>query len=401
MFSTQRAMSLPQIVVLYLATISLMLLVACGGRGVSATNGGSTGTNGGTSGESNSGGGSTGGTGSSNPGSGGGSQHATFVYSRISGSQIVGYKLNSGGTLTSLGGSPFAISGGSIAGSGTHLLVVNQGQVSSYGIDSQSGALTPQSQTAASGASYVAAQGSDVYVTGTNSAGDFVVYGFSVGQSGTLTAVSGSPFLLQQSCDLCAEPYGIRADAKYVVAYVGNGQFSSGGFTLYARQSDGSLAKASAFGANSILDVALAPSDQFLYAVDSGEDSILAMSIDSGGQMKEIQDFVPTVSSFAGVTVSNNGQYLLASDSPNSLIAYTLNSDGSVGSEASHIQTGGSSSPSATLGGVTLDPSGSYVVLQGQNDLEVYRFDQSSGSLTNGGRASTGSVPGRPVIVSF
>lgn len=331
------------------------------------------------------------------PGGSGSSGPATFVYARTSGSEVSGFRLNADGTLIALAGSPFAVAGTQIAASGGHLFSSSSSQLLVFGIDPQSGALTAQSQVAVpqqgQSTGEVAAAGGTVYSTGTNDAGDFVVYAFNVGQNGQLTPVAGSPFPLSGACELCVMPESIAVDAKYLVVGEGGGEHSAGGFTVFTRQTDGSLTRMTSLGGNSTGQISLDATDRAVYAVDDSVGDLLVTPLATGQTAQSL--YSPT-GVFTGVAADRSGKFVVAALTPGSLVTYAVNSDGTLGQQpVSSVAIAGNSSNA----GPVVDPSGRYVVLQEGNGLSVFRLD-TSGTLTKVGTTATSGQPGQPVIVT-
>lgn len=304
--------------------------------------------------------------------------------------------MNSDGSLTALAGSSFTVPGDALAASGTHLFSVGQSQLVVYGIDSQTGSLTAQSQAAVPDASLVAATGGFVYAMTTPSGGGAGLYAFSVSQNGALTPIAGSPTThIQGPCDLCLRPLSMTVDAKYLAVGDGDGPHSAGAFDLYTRQSNGAVQRTSAVGASSITSLALNATDTFLYAIQSGDDSILVSSIDANGQMKVIQDLFPP-DFFVSAAPDPGGKYVVAA-SASSLIAYAVGSDGKLATQASSVQTASNTFPATVI----FDPSGHFLVLANSIGLTSFSFNQSSGALARTGSAASGSRATSPVAVAL
>jgi 6-phosphogluconolactonase len=115
--------------------------------------------------------------------------------------RVLGFSIQSNGALSALSGSPFAAGAQPVSlatdAGGVFLYVANQGSnnVSAYLIDSGTGALGAISgspfATGGRGPTFVAASGSFVYVT-EQTTNDIAA--FSIGSTGALAAVPGSPF---------------------------------------------------------------------------------------------------------------------------------------------------------------------------------------------------------------
>lgn len=319
----------------------------------------------------------------------------TYVYARASGG-VLGYRLNSDGSLTGVSGSPFSIPGNMIAAGGAHLFSAAQAQVLVYGIDPATGALTSQSQAAVPGAGLIAAVNGFVYVTGTNSAGDYAVYGFSVATNGALTPIAGSPFFVSGVCELCVSPESMATGTKYLAVGEGGGPHSAGGFILFARGADGALQRTSGFGGSSVISLALNKTDTALYAIQSSDNAILVDSIDAGGQIHQIQyEYQPDF--FLGMDLDPIGPYLVATTSPNGLVSYQLAADGGLAKRAFAVPV----SPDSAVGTAVFDSSGRFVVLVEPAGLSVFSFNQSNGAMNQVGAAAASAAAGRAVVVTF
>ena len=82
--------------------------------------------------------------------------HGTFAYFSTSASNTVGYKLNPDGTLVTLPGSPFAVSG-NLAAAGGFLAASTPNTVFAYQVDPASGALTQTGSGSVNGGGPIAA----------------------------------------------------------------------------------------------------------------------------------------------------------------------------------------------------------------------------------------------------
>lgn len=295
----------------------------------------------------------------------------------------------------------FSVHGGRQIDNGQRFTFIQRldGQITVYGIDPATGALTSQSQAAADiTTNYsIAAQGNFVYDVAKTSAGGYAIYGFPAAQNGSLSAVPGLPVSFGQSCDLCANPEfdSISLDAKYLAIGSGNGHAGAGGFDLFARQSNGGIQRVSGAGSSSIISISLHPSDTLLYEVQAGDDGILVFRIDSNGQTTGIQDYLPPSDDFAGVLADPSGNYVLATSRfPNpTVVAFRPNSDGTIGTEVGRGPT------SPTPSQLTFDPSGHWVIAQDSAELTVLSFNPATGALSKTGSAS-GAVA-KPAVASF
>lgn len=323
------------------------------------------------------------------------SASATFVYARMNTSQVSGFRLNADGTLTALAGSPFAVPGDGLAASSGHLFAPTNSQLLSYGIDPQTGALTAQGQAPVAGADSmagmdaVAAVDGSVYVAGSDSNNNWVVNSFSVAQNGALTPV-GSPVVVGTNCELCLMPLSMAADAKYVVVGLGAGPHDGGGLAILARQADGSVATGGSEGASSTAVPSIDSADRAIYAVEDATGDVL-VSAPSGQQM---QTFFPPSGVVGGVTADRTGRFVVVSEqSPNSVVAYKTNPDGTIGAQVNQAAT------AATPFLPQFDPSGTVLVVSEDGGLETFKFDPASGALTHV-QTTTIANPGSKVVVT-
>jgi 6-phosphogluconolactonase len=142
------------------------------------------------------------------------------------GSTLAGYSINGGtGALTAIPGSPFPLSGTEVASlatdsAGNFLFVcaANNDQVQVFSIDQTSGALSPVGTFRTAGfAAQATTDGLDkyLYVTAGNLGGTVDVY--TIGSTGLLTPIAGSPFFINIAT-LRSEPTG-----NFLVGVTGNG----------------------------------------------------------------------------------------------------------------------------------------------------------------------------------
>ncbi len=290
------------------------------------------------------------------------------------------------------------------------LLMTSQGatEVTSYGINLDSGALS-QINTSATTQNVPSAivldpSGAFAYVANTAS-NTLSVY--SVNANGTLAAVSGNPAT-------GTVPVALAIDSAGHFLFVANQ--GSNNISVFSVGSGGSLTEVagSPFPTGSTptptspstaspAGVAVAPSGNFLYVANQGQETISVFSIDSSGALTPLfspftAGTAPTAIAVATIIGSPALSILyVANQGSSNVSAFTINSDGSLAAI-------GGSPFAAGLGPVSaaIDPSVNflYVADLNSNQLSGYRIDPSTGALTafSPATVSTGS---RPVFVAI
>jgi 6-phosphogluconolactonase len=249
--------------------------------------------------------------------------------------------------------------GGSSSGIGTtppppapseFLYATSNDNVLVFSVDTSTGALTlePNGPSAPGGFGIAANPSASFLYSSNDTAGG--VAGFSINQTGALSVVNGSPFLLPND-----PPYS---------------------------------------NLNNVDSLAMHPSGQFLYAPDSPANEVVAFAIDSPtGVLTPISGSpFPAGSQPEQLVVTPSGQFLYASDDPDAgtggIWGFTINS-------SNGALTTIPGSPFATLTGANPDglvihPSGKflYSAVPYGNSIEAFTIDQISGALTE--------MPGSP-----
>ena len=231
------------------------------------------------------------------------------------------------------------------------LYATSNANVLVFGVDTSTGALTlePNGPSAPGGFGIAATPSASFLYSSNDTAGG--VAGFSISQTGALSAVDGSPFLLPND-----PPYS---------------------------------------NLNNVDSLAMHPSGQFLYAPDPPANEVVAFGVDSStGVLTPIPGSpFPAGTQPEQVVVAPSGQFLYVSDDDTSASAggiwgFTINS--STGS-----LTTISGSPFPTLNGLNPDglvihPSGKflYSAIPYGNSVEAFTIDPTSGTLTE--------MPGSP-----
>jgi 6-phosphogluconolactonase len=223
-----------------------------------------------------------------------------------------------------------------------------------FSVDTSTGALTlePNGPSAPGGFGIAANPSASFLYSSNDTSGG--VAGFSISQTGALSAVNGSPFLLPND-----PPYS---------------------------------------NLNNVDSLAMHPSGQFLYAPDSPANEVAAFAIDSTtGVLTPISGSPFPVGNQPGqVAVTPSGQFLYASDDPDA-------GTGGIWGFTIDLSTGAlttiAGSPFPTFNGLNPDglvihPSGKflYSAIPYGNSVEAFTIDPTSGTLTE--------IPGSPFILS-
>jgi YD repeat-containing protein len=202
------------------------------------------------------------------------------------------------------------------------------------------------------------------------------VWAYTIGPSGTLTAVPGAPFPAGHG------PQSVTVDPLGKFAYVLNGN-------------DGTL---SAFAINPVSGVltpitgspfasgsnpstaALDGSGRFLYAANAGSNNVSAYIVASAtGALKPIGAPFAAGAGPVGVAAEPTGKFLyVANSASNNVTAYRI--DAGTGALS---RVAGSPFPVGTQPvSITIDPSGKFVYVMNSHDLTMFAIDAVSGALT-------------------
>lgn len=312
------------------------------------------------------------------------------------------------GALTSVQGSPFnagsSPSAIAVDPAGAFLYAANSvsSDVSVFSRDLATGTLTPlQGSPFPTGSGQeisgmaISPDGKTVYVSNFGSSN---VSALSVGATGKLTAVAGSPFTVD------ADPRQLQIDPGGKFAYVPI--LSACEVEIFSIGADGALSspkrirtrQQAAAIAFSVGTTAIKYSPKFLYATNLTSNNLSAFSVDAAsGVLTPIAGtpFATGANPF-GVAADPLGKFVYASNGFNnvtnkaekSISAFTAGADGALTSIP------GSPFPAGNITtGLTVDPSGRFLYAANFSDstLSAYSIDRSVGALV--------AIPGSPYTV--
>lgn len=329
--------------------------------------------------------------------------HGTFVYFNNSNAQTAGYKLNDDGSLTLLSGSPFAINGG-LAAAGSFLAVSSGNTVSTYLVDPSSGALTKAGSGTVVQGGGIVADANDVYLAGNIPASTATgIYGFALAANGALTPLAGSPYVFTQACDFCDVPFVLALNNNFLVQG-GVGFHGVGDFTVYPRGGGGVLGKAQILGTDAEERVAIQhPVGNFSYALNTDDSSLTEFTMDATGKPTPgAQLFTDTGQ---GLAIDNSGKFLLVVDVTGVVHVFAINS-----SNGSMSQIGTSEAAGNGAVGISIDPSGRFVVVSqsasatnlagAANQITVFTFDAGTGTMKKLQSYPQPKAPGEVVMIA-
>jgi 6-phosphogluconolactonase (cycloisomerase 2 family) len=333
--------------------------------------------------------------------------HGTFIFVNggfSSTSPTDGFRLNPDGTLTLTPGSPFPITG-NFAASGGLLIVANGSTLSSYKVDPATGVPAKAGSAAVASAIALAADTNDVYVSGmTADNTKNVIYGFSVATTGTLTPLTGSPFLFSPTCIFCDQAISLDVNNS-VLAVGGNGFHSVGDFTVYPRDANGVLGKSQGLGTDEQGAVTIQhPAGNVAFAIDGSIGSVDSYLIDSTGKPAAKNNLSSGVFFLVDEKIDATGKYLLVLDQSGVVHVFTINS-----ATAAFSQIGTSETAGNGAGLIAIDPTGRFVIVaQSSNNatpappdqITVFTFDPATGAMKKLQSYPVGKAPSRITIVA-
>jgi 6-phosphogluconolactonase len=414
-----------------------------GGGGIKATGGASTG------GAKASGGSSTGGT--NNGGSTGGGGALTGGNPSASGSGgggTTGGSATAGGTggTGGSGGSPTGGMGGAGSPGKTYVYVSGSSQISIFALDAAAGTLTSAGKASAGmNANYLAVSKDKKFLYQLNEQTPSRVIAFTIDPSnGSLTEINRGDTTGEGAPHIAVHPSG-----KWLVVP----HYNSGHINVFAVRDDGGVGAITTtsrgpndgcqkahqavfdesgdhlfvpcLGSNYVIQFnfnagmlafndpptvavmggprhfALSPTAPFAYALSELNSTITQLSYDKASGKLSNPTSIPSVENTSGasahIAIHSSGKFLYASNrTENSIGAFSLDA------------TSGKATPIAfeksmisTPRDFGLDPSGQFLISanqDGQQDLNVYRIDQTEGRLM---KLPSVPVGGRPASVGF
>ena len=385
---------------IFLLAICTVLLVACGGTGASSSSNSAPPTttttpgpgagSGGTSGGGNAGGGSTGGIGGTGS-AGGASTTAALAY--VAGNNVFyGIRVDSSSNVSTVSGSPYSLAGNILgfATSGKLLFVstvaspLQNGTITSYRAD-DNGSLTQLGTTTvqSSGGMSITADSTGKFLYGTGEAPqsgqtftDTAIFGFSIDtSSGTLTALPGSPYLLNGGMGPAGHPVA-TANGSWVCVSMELARTNEGA-QCYTRHADGSIdGKNFVFPAGSdtgISGLAATNDSTTLLFTNGQQNQVIATLISS---TKNVQPYPSGGSRSAGIAVSPNGKWAVVANFDSGDLAVFQTGVGSLTPTPNHAKAGSKASE------VAFSHSGTYIFVTTADGTLVYSQDPGTGTLT-------------------
>lgn len=341
-----------------------------------------------------------------------------FVYTNNDqpSNSVSAFSVGADGTLTQIAGSPFATGGTGSGGglfaanrigaaiAGDLLFAANTGSnsVSVFKINSSTGALTlvPGSPFATGN---LIENGTGISVSATPdgkflmaaSFGSANVAVFSIGATGALSPIAGSPFPTQ------ANPFSINISP--------NGKFlavAEGDVEMFSIASDGSLTSLGLFPSGLARGVDMNCSASSLYAgeADAAETIVDSFDLASNGALAPVPGspfIVPSSIDANGVTLSPDGKTLFVSNQlSNTVTAFSAAADGTLSPLGSPVAMNGSV---ITPAGIATSQDGSFLYVADTNPaISVFKIG-TGGTLTEvaGSPFSTGQPVGLHALTAF
>ncbi len=298
------------------------------------------------------------------------------------------------------GPSAIAMTGGTVAVKAApkfaYVANENTNNVSAYGIDATTGALSPVAGSpfsAGDGPHSVAVDptGMYAYVANFNSIGPVGVSKYAIN---AVTGVLGS----REDFDAGTNPRAVAVDPSGRYVYVAN--FSSGnvsGYTINATTGVLTPIAGSPFGAAAgSISVAVDPTGQYVYVVNENFNSISQYTINTTNGV--LTPMMPAAVSTASVgtapsyiTVDPTGRYAYVTTFGfDNILRYAIGTDGTLSDPQAVVP--GTTDPAS----IVIDPTGQYAYVghSGSNNIGRYLVG-SNGELTSGAGFSTNlSQPG-------
>ncbi|WP_295956188.1 beta-propeller fold lactonase family protein [Rhodoferax sp.] len=253
-----------------------------------------------------------------------------------------------------------------------------------YTVSSTTGALTAFGSGTAQSAGYGLAISPNSKYLYVSNYGDASVSQFTIGSSGTLTAMSTA------SVAAGVNPYGVAVSPDGLYVYVAN---SSGNtISQYAVGSTGALAaltpaSVSVTGSGTgPVNLAIDPSSKYVYVTLANSAKLAQFSIGTGGVLTSLSPTsVSTGTTPHAVVVGPGGRYVYVTNAgDNTVSQYSISSGKLTALPSATVTTG------TNPRGISTSPSGSYVYVTNYSDATVSSYSVgSSGALTAVGTAST------------
>jgi len=322
----------------------------------------------------------SGNSGGGNGGGGGNPQSSTFVYV---GSNRFGnpestyvFRFNSDGSTTLVAGSPFTDPQEIYAQSGKFLIGhgSNDGRLSSFPVDTNTGAPQAVKSITQSVSRVAVADASNVY------AGDFGlrtssggIDAFSV-TDGNLTPIAGSPFGLSP---------GNRLEAIFLtrsLLFAGRVSDSDGDLTVFSRASTGALTRFASLGhASSFYLAVVHPSARFIYKLDLGDagDTINVFSFDPPTGASAVVQQLSFPNDVRVIVSDVLGRYLFVPEQGIRVFSIDQNSG-----KLTEVAGSPFFSSDATIRGVVPDPTGRFLLVIHGNTFQTVAIDAATGKLT-------------------
>jgi 6-phosphogluconolactonase len=328
-----------------------------------------------------------------------------YVYAAIpAASQIVVYREDpNSGVLTALSGSPYtagpAVQAIAIHPSRKFLYAANSGEadISLFTISSAA-ALTEVTPRTPAG-------GTTPTLLAMDSTGSYLYVASVVGLSGSISAFS----INSSSGALTAigSPVGLGLfPLNMALAPSGNFLYVTGagepGYVESWTVTSGVLSnpQLAQVGANPD-GLAIDPGGKYLYVANSAPDnSISEFSINSDGSLTELSGspIGQTYTSPVALLVDNSGKYLyVANKGSGNLSAYSIGSDGALA-----LLTGSPFTTNSQPGFIAIDPGGKYLFVGNQASsamIQSFSLNTSTGALTSLASYSVGNAPTSIVVV--
>lgn len=314
-----------------------------------------------------------------------------FVANAGPGTDLQAFRLNNDGSLVAVPEANFASGSQILGAAGGYLIAGSGGQMATFQVDSNSGAVTQVSSFVAGGTS-IAGNSNFVYAGATNA-----IYGYAL-NNGQLTPLAGFPYAVETNPCSCAVPvYRNLAIHQGYLFYSVNADHAGSWFEVKKIAVDGSLADvpsaACASGAvNASSTISVSPDGRFIYEGSGGFTSLELTGLDPTSETLSCSLSTGTQDVFDSGVIDPGGHFLIAHQ------AFTAASPG-IGTYRIDSTTGqlttASSIPSSGQP-EAIDPSGRYL-LTIENPtptsfaIGVYAIDANDGSLSQIGSYPLGT----------